>query len=1482
MKYKLSKRILSALLAIVMLAGLLPTAVISVLAEETAYTKLGEITQVYANAKINPTVGGKNTVFEGLEITTPVDQGVGFATSYWQKWNEASQKWEQYGPVPHPVMEEGTYRIFVQLRSESNDEKQYYALTSDTSLYVNNVMWTMNPDSKVLSYTDGYGFVWFYSPAFVLSKESAHTGGNLVKIDVQTPPDKTKYAEGEYFDTSGMEVLAYYDNSATVPVRNYLVTNGLSLLESQTSVTISYTEGTKTVTTEVPITVVSELENEMVFEVYSWDDFKAAFYYSNHKGETYTIKLMKSLTYNAEDAKRSANALVDVQVLGCNVTLDFNGYKLKCIDKVSTTDLTSSLSDFIRIGLRSQYGTPIEFRLTDSRGGGGIIMESDRAYDNQLAALHVVDLRCYVIHGIYQTCKAVNKLIIDGGNYELSATTQKIGVGTIDQNTYYRGTVIADAFGQGNIVINGGKFVAKSNGRYYSGSDFCARELSAFATCSNYYDGAGGVEDAHTIINGGVFISDGYAIHHFDHSLDKDKTRSMRFPKIYGGVFVGSIGYIGMSFTYENYGSSEFGMEEFKERPASTIVNPATMFFYIKGDKLLKQTNGLTIYDLHEADSVYVINESMLKFETLPIASGVNELERYAEQTETFKVDYTVPYGLEEFSYTPYITVTPNGGVATTENIAEKTIHYKDYPNGLTVTAGLIVNVPAANEDHDFKNRYSIAVSDLPSPPEILAQPYSMTVAPGECAEAMVVANHAESYQWYYLYDGNTPIQLTDSIVSALGGGIAGYLDAILSVKLNGVGREYFYCVVTGTDGSTVKTDRISFTFGASPSVIGADGGEFYDGQSAKFNLWARYADEVEWVVMERGSGSTKLYSLEEFAAETGCQYGTAHRGYTTGVHNASVLFQNVPASWANKYSVGYTLKNSLGTLSFDPDAAIPFALAVVRPQITSLLETVPDEAGEKSIFTFEAENMVDAEWTFEKPDDEGVILAYTLDEMKAAFPETSFVTAVLGNTATLTVSNAALELGEYLVCANAVGTYASTFAGSALFRLPAGLTVSGMVTSFGSETDYITVQLYPEGSASAAHTVVVVGNYMYYYIADVKPGNYTLKAYKEGHQTYEQTITVGDQSVMIDIVMRKALMIATQPKTTYTANGATAKATVVAEGDGLTYQWYVKNAGGSSYSKSSCKTATYSCKMSSASKDRYVRCKITDQYGTVVWTNTVRLRMKVGIGVQPANQSVKEGATAKFTVSAVGSGLTYQWQYRTSSSGSWKNASATGNKTAVLSVPATVSRNGYQYRCQVTDSGNNKVYTNVVKLSVLGIKTQPVNQTVVAGKTAKFTVSATGSGLKYQWQYRTSSSGSWAAAKADGNTTATMSVPATVSRHGYQYRCKITDGAGNTLYTKIVKLYVLGIKTQPANQTVKEGATAKFTVVAVGNGLSYQWQYRTSSKDSWKNASATGNKTATVSVPGTASRNGYQYRCKITDSAGNVIYTDIVKLTVK
>ena len=90
-----------------------------------------------------------------------------------------------------------------------------------------------------------------------------------------------------------------------------------------------------------------------------------------------------------------------------------------------------------------------------------------------------------------------------------------------------------------------------------------------------------------------------------------------------------------------------------------------------------------------------------------------------------------------------------------------------------------------------------------------------------------------------------------------------------------------------------------------------------------------------------------------------------------------------------------------------------------------------------------------------------------------------------------------------------------------------------------------------------------------------------------------------------------------------------------------------------------------------------------------------------------------------------------------------------------------------------------------------------------------------------------------------------------------------------------------LAIATQPKSVSVNKGETATFTVKAAGADLSYQWQWRKNASSEWANSTFKGNDSPSMEVPGKTSRNGYQYRCAITNSAGT-IYTDVVTLTVK
>ena len=71
--------------------------------------------------------------------------------------------------------------------------------------------------------------------------------------------------------------------------------------------------------------------------------------------------------------------------------------------------------------------------------------------------------------------------------------------------------------------------------------------------------------------------------------------------------------------------------------------------------------------------------------------------------------------------------------------------------------------------------------------------------------------------------------------------------------------------------------------------------------------------------------------------------------------------------------------------------------------------------------FLIDAENMSSAEWTFEKADEEGIVRAYTLDDMRELFPDSSFVASTENGSAKLTISNARSEMCYYTLYAKAI-----------------------------------------------------------------------------------------------------------------------------------------------------------------------------------------------------------------------------------------------------------------------------------------------------------------------------------------------------------------------------------------------------------------------------------------------------------------------------
>ena len=109
-----------------------------------------------------------------------------------------------------------------------------------------------------------------------------------------------------------------------------------------------------------------------------------------------------------------------------------------------------------------------------------------------------------------------------------------------------------------------------------------------------------------------------------------------------------------------------------------------------------------------------------------------------------------------------------------------------------------------------------------------------------------------------------------------------------------------------------------------------------------------------------------------------------------------------------------------------------------------------------------------------------------------------------------------------------------------------------------------------------------------------------------------------------------------------------------------------------------------------------------------------------------------------------------------------------------------------------ITDALGAEVISDIAGLKLaLAITVQPKDVTVTAGEKASFSVTATGDGLAYQWQYSTDGGETWKDSTAASGKTAKLTTTTKASFDGRLYRCVITDVFGAELVTDAAVLTV-------------------------------------------------------------------------------------------
>jgi len=368
----------------------------------------------------------------------------------------------------------------------------------------------------------------------------------------------------------------------------------------------------------------------------------------------------------------------------------------------------------------------------------------------------------------------------------------------------------------------------------------------------------------------------------------------------------------------------------------------------------------------------------------------------------------------------------------------------------------------------------------------------------------------------------------------------------------------------------------------------------------------------------------------------------------------------------------------------------------------------------------------------------------------------------------------------------------------------------------------------------------------------------------------------VGINSNAATLTINTPASVTSQPADATACAGSNASFSVTASGSGLSYNWQVSTDGGTTWNDLSpvvvTPTLTLTAVTAGMNNNKY-RCVVSISCNPVgVNSNaaTLSVNSAPAITTQPAAIAACEGTNAQFCVTATGAGVSYQWQVNTGgcSGAVWTDIAA-ANSSCLTVNAVTAAMNNYGYRCIVSGTCTPSVTSNCVALTVntaAAITVQPVSTSGCTGGTASFSVTATGTGLTYNWQVSTDGGVTWNDVSPVVNTPTLTLTGVTAAMNNNQYRCVVGGTCSavgvNSNAATLSLATTVSFTSQPTSAGVCAGTDVTFTVAAIGTGLTYNWQVSTNGGTTWTNVSPANNTNSLTVFAPTVAMSGNQYRC--------------------
>jgi CSLREA domain-containing protein len=384
-------------------------------------------------------------------------------------------------------------------------------------------------------------------------------------------------------------------------------------------------------------------------------------------------------------------------------------------------------------------------------------------------------------------------------------------------------------------------------------------------------------------------------------------------------------------------------------------------------------------------------------------------------------------------------------------------------------------------------------------------------------------------------------------------------------------------------------------------------------------------------------------------------------------------------------------------------------------------------------------------------------------------------------------------------------------------------------------------------GTISGADPTIQSGKANATFTAGATPGNGSADA------------TVDHQTVTAAILIVQAAMVATNPINQTACDGGSVTFTASATGSPTpTVQWQVSTGGPfTDIPGATSTTLTFTATL--AQNGNQYRAVFTNAGGTATTTAATLTVNAITSTTDPADQTVCQGATANFSTTATGTGLSYAWTV---------DGSPFGGNTSSISVPTgSLSVGNHTVAVTVTGTCGTASQSATLTVQPPTSATTPANQAVCKGGTASFSTTASGTGpFTYQWKLDGSN--------IPGATGSSVSINTTSLSGGNHTVDVVVSGACST----VIRSAILTVNTapvvtlNPVSQTATSG-TVTFTAAASGiPAPTVQWQVSTNGGFSFNNIP--GATSTSLTVAATPANNGNKYRAVFTNGCGTATTT--------